>query len=73
MAGLTDGETDLTAELIATLRGPDRAIVVVEHDMDFVERIADRVTVLHEGRTLFEGAMADARQDRQVIDVYLGR
>ena len=47
--------------------------VVVEHDMDFVERIADRVTVLHEGRTLFEGAMADARRDPRVIDVYLGR
>jgi urea transport system ATP-binding protein len=73
VAGLTDAETERTAELIASLRGPDRAIVVVEHDMDFVERIADRVTVLHEGRTLFAGAMADARQDRQVIDVYLGR
>jgi urea transport system ATP-binding protein len=73
VAGLTDAETERTADLIATLRGPDRAIVVVEHDMDFVERIADRVTVLHEGRTLFAGAMAEARQDRQVIDVYLGR
>lgn len=73
VAGLTDAETDHTAELIATLRSPDRAIVVVEHDMDFVERVANRVTVLHEGRTLFAGTMADARRDRQVIDVYLGR
>ncbi len=56
-----------------SLRHPDRAIIVVEHDMDFVERIADRVTVLHEGRTLFEGSMAKARADARVVDVYLGR
>ena len=73
VAGLTDAETGRTAELVRSLRAPGRAIVVVEHDMDFVERIADRVTVLHEGRTLFEGAMADARRDPRVIDVYLGR
>jgi urea transport system ATP-binding protein len=41
--------------------------------MDFVEQIADRVTVLHEGRTLFEGSMANARTDERVVDVYLGR
>ncbi len=73
VAGLTDEETERTAALVRSLRRPDRAIVVVEHDMDFVERIADRVTVLHEGRTLFEGSMADARADARVIDVYLGR
>jgi urea transport system ATP-binding protein len=73
VAGLTDAETERTADLVRRLRAPDRAIVVVEHDMDFVERIADRVTVLHEGRTLFEGTMADARRDQRVIDVYLGR
>ena len=73
VAGLSDAETDRSAELLIRLRSPGRAIVVVEHDMDFVERVADRVTVLHEGRTLFEGAMADARRDPRVIDVYLGR
>ncbi len=51
VAGLTDEETERTAALVRRLNRPDRAIVVVEHDMDFVERIADRVTVLHEGRT----------------------
>lgn len=73
VAGLTDEETERTAELVRSLRAPQRAIVVVEHDMDFVERIADCVTVLHEGRALFGGSMADARQDERVIEVYLGR
>jgi urea transport system ATP-binding protein len=73
VAGLTDEETERTAALVRRLRAPGRAIVVVEHDMDFVEAIADRVTVLHEGRTLFEGSMARARADTRVVDVYLGR
>ena len=73
VAGLTDEETERTVALVRKLRRPDRAIVVVEHDMDFVEQIADRVTVLHEGRTLFEGSMQDARADARVVDVYLGR
>lgn len=73
VAGLSDEETERTAELVRSLRRPDRAIIVVEHDMAFVETIADRVTVLHEGRTLFEGSMAGARADKRVIDVYLGR
>ncbi|WP_020184733.1 ATP-binding cassette domain-containing protein [Methylopila sp. 73B] len=73
VAGLTDEETERTAALVKALRSPERAIIVVEHDMDFVERISDRVTVLHEGRTLFEGSMARARADAAVVDVYLGR
>ncbi|ADH91408.1 urea ABC transporter, ATP-binding protein UrtD [Ancylobacter novellus DSM 506] len=73
VAGLTDEETERTAALVRRLNRPDRAIVVVEHDMDFVERIADRVTVLHEGRTLFEGPMDKVRADAGVIEVYLGR
>lgn len=73
VAGLTDEETERTAALVRDLRRPDRAIVVVEHDMEFVEQVADRVTVLHEGKTLFEGSMANARADERVVDVYLGR
>lgn len=73
VAGMSDEETAQTAALVRTLRGADRSIVVVEHDMDFVERVADTVTVLHEGRTLFEGSMAAARVDPRVIEVYIGR
>ena len=73
VAGLSDRETARTADLVRSLRTPGRSIVVVEHDMDFVEQVADRVTVLHEGRTLFDGSMADARADARVIEVYIGR
>ena len=73
VAGLSDAETERTAALIRSLRRPDRAILVIEHDMAFVEAIADRVTVLHEGRTLYEGGMQGARADARVIEVFLGR
>ena len=73
VAGMSDEETEQTAALVQSLRDPRRSIVVVEHDMDFVERVADTVTVLHEGRTLFEGSMAAARADARVIEVYIGR
>eukprot|EP01037_Dinobryon_pediforme_P017493 gene17493-17689_t len=68
VAGLTDEETEKTAALIGRLKSFDRAIIVVEHDMDFVGQIADRVTVLHEGCTLFEGRMAQARLDERHYD-----
>jgi urea transport system ATP-binding protein len=73
VAGMTDAETAHTADLVRRLRAPDRAILVIEHDMAFVEEIADRVTVLHEGTPIFEGRMADARADARVREVYLGR
>lgn len=73
VAGMTDAETAHTADLVRRLRAPDRAILVIEHDMAFVEDIADRVTVLHEGAPIFEGRMADARTDPRVREVYLGR
>ena len=73
VAGMSDEETEQTALLVQSLRDPRRSIVVVEHDMEFVERVADTVTVLHEGHTLFEGSMATARADSRVIDVYIGR
>ncbi|MGU3468850.1 ATP-binding cassette domain-containing protein [Methylobacterium sp. C33D] len=73
VAGLSDSETAQTAALIRGLRRPDRAILVIEHDIAFVEAIADRVTVLHEGRTLYEGSMQGAREDARVIEVFLGR
>jgi urea transport system ATP-binding protein len=73
VAGMTDDETERTAELIGRLAAPDRAIVVVEHDMAFVDRIADLVSVLHEGQLLGEGSMDKVRNDPRVIQVYLGR
>jgi urea transport system ATP-binding protein len=72
VAGMTDDETMRSAELFLSLAG-EYTLVVVEHDMDFVARIADRVTVLHEGRVLAEGSMQQVQQDEQVIEVFLGR
>ena len=73
VAGMTEEETSKTAALVRNLRSPERSIMVIEHNMTFVETIADRVTVLHEGLPIFEGQMADARADAQVRQVYLGR
>jgi urea transport system ATP-binding protein len=73
VAGMTDHETARTVELIARLKSPARAVVVIEHDMDFVGEIADLVSVLHEGQLLGEGSMEKVRNDPRVIQVYLGR
>nr|WP_318381804.1 urea ABC transporter ATP-binding protein UrtD [uncultured Enterobacter sp.] len=71
-AGLTDAETEYIAELFRTLAG-QHSLMVVEHDMGFVEAIADHVTVLHQGQVLAEGTLRDVQNNEQVIDVYLGR
>ena len=71
-AGMTAQETQRTAELIQELNR-DHAIVVVEHDMAFVRRIAGSVTVLHQGRVLIEGDVAQVLGDPVVQDIYLGR
>jgi len=72
VAGMTDEETMKSAELFLTLRGK-YSVVVVEHDMDFVAKIAKTVTVLHEGSVLAEGSMEQVQSDERVIEVYLGR
>jgi branched-chain amino acid transport system ATP-binding protein len=71
-AGMSPAETERIAELIA---GLDRSltVLIVEHDMDVVFRLADRITVLHEGRVIAEGTPGEIRGDRQVHDVYLGK
>jgi urea transport system ATP-binding protein len=72
VAGMTDDETARTAELCVSLAGR-HSVVVVEHDMDFIARIARTVTVLHEGSVLAEGPMDVVQADPRVIEVYLGR
>ncbi len=75
VAGMTDEETERTAELFLSLEG-EHSLVVVEHDMKFVEQLTEgrkKVTVLHEGRVLAEGRLADVQANDQVVEVYLGR
>ncbi|MEQ1600675.1 MAG: urea ABC transporter ATP-binding protein UrtD [Methylophilaceae bacterium] len=72
VAGMTDHETERTAELLNSLAG-SHSIMVVEHDMDFVNSIARKVTVLHQGSVLAEGSMAQVQSNEEVIEVYLGR
>jgi len=71
VAGMTHAETERTAELMRNLAGK-HTIVVVEHDMEFVRSIARRVTVLHEGKVLADGPMAQIQADPRVVEVYLG-
>ena len=72
VAGMTDQETERTAELFLSLKGK-HSLVVVEHDMAFIKAISDTVTVLCEGAVLAQGPLAQVQADERVIEVYLGR
>ncbi len=71
-AGMSDEETGRTADLIRDLNA-NATIVVVEHDMQFIRRIARTVTVFHQGRILLEDTFAKVIENPVVRDVYLGR
>jgi urea transport system ATP-binding protein len=71
VAGMSAREREQTAELLKRI-AKGRSMVVIEHDMAFVKLIAQKVTVLHQGRMLAEGTMEEVQNDERVIDVYLG-
>ena len=71
-AGMSDEETHKTGELLLSLEGK-HSIIVIEHDMTFVRQIARKVTVLHQGHVLCEGAVDEVQNDERVKEVYLGR
>jgi len=71
-AGMTPSEREHTTSLLVEA-AKTRAVVVVEHDMEFVRRLNCRVTVLHEGAVLAEGSLDHVTANQDVIDVYLGR
>jgi urea transport system ATP-binding protein len=72
VAGMTDEETERTGRLLQDV-ARERAVLVIEHDMEFVRRIARTVTVLHEGSVLCEGSVDEIQKDERVLEVYLGR
>ena len=71
IAGMSAREREMTAELLQRIC-QNRAVIVIEHDMDFVKQIAHKVTVMHQGKILAEGSMDKVQNDPRVIDVYLG-
>lgn len=71
VAGMSASEREETGDLLKRIVG-DRIIVVIEHDMDFMRRYADFVTVMHSGKVLAEGTVAEIQADQQVQSVYLG-
>ncbi|HEY4485004.1 MAG TPA: urea ABC transporter permease subunit UrtC [Nitrospiria bacterium] len=72
VAGMTGREREQTGMLLEAI-ARTHSVLVIEHDMEFVRRIARRVTVLHEGTVLCEGTMSEVQSDPRVIEVYLGR
>lgn len=71
VAGMTPQEVENTAQILTDL-SKENAVVVVEHDMEFIRSIAKKVTVLHEGSVLAEGTMDAIQNNEKVRKVYLG-
>ncbi|WP_166845753.1 urea ABC transporter ATP-binding protein UrtD [Isoptericola sp. BMS4] len=71
VAGMTQAEREATGDLLRRI-GSQRVVVVVEHDMEFLRAFADSVTVMHQGRVLAEGTVAEVQRDPAVVEVYLG-
>jgi urea transport system ATP-binding protein len=72
VAGMTEIETKKTSELLINI-SKDRTVLVVEHDMNFIESLDVEVVQLNEGSVLTRGSMKNIKKNKQVIDVYLGR
>jgi urea transport system ATP-binding protein len=72
VAGMSGHERERTAELLKEIC-KKVAVVVVEHDMEFVRRLGVKVTVLHEGSVLAEGSIDEVSANERVVEVYLGR
>ncbi len=71
-AGMTTDETYATGEIIKII-AQTHSVVVIEHDMEFVKQIAQRIVVLHQGEKLAEGSVQEIQSNAKVIEVYLGR
>ena len=72
-AGLGGGDMDRLVEVLKGLRAEGLAIMLIEHHMDLVMELTDRITVLDQGQVLAEGNPAEIRNDPRVLEAYLGR
>lgn len=72
-AGMSPEETSGTARVLRDLNQTGLTIMVVEHDMSFVREVAQRVTVLHQGRVFADGPIDEVTARQDVRDIYLGR
>jgi branched-chain amino acid transport system ATP-binding protein len=71
MAGMSPAETHRAAELIRSLV-PSITVLLIEHDMDVVLGISDRITVMHQGRVIAEGSAGEIQSNSEVQEAYLG-
>jgi branched-chain amino acid transport system ATP-binding protein len=71
-SGLSRGERQLLTELLLGL-DRDITLILIEHDMDIALNVAERVTMMHDGRVIVEGTPAEIRANETVHDLYLGR
>jgi urea transport system ATP-binding protein len=71
VAGMTEGEVSKTVDILNELK-KIKTLIVVEHDMGFVRRIADVVTVMHMGSLLAKGSIEQIEKNQEVRNVYLG-
>lgn len=71
VAGMSAEEREETGDLLRRI-APGRTIVVIEHDMEFLRAYADFVTVMHAGKVLAEGTVAEIQANPTVQQVYLG-
>jgi branched-chain amino acid transport system ATP-binding protein len=71
-SGLSRGERQLLTDLLLAL-GRELTLIVIEHDMDVALRVAERVTMMHDGHVIVEGTPDEIRANQLVHDLYLGR
>lgn len=71
-AGMGTEETEFTAQLVKKINAQGMTVIFIDHDMNFVRRIAQRVTVLHYGKIFAEGSLAEIEKNEDVIRIYLG-
>jgi branched-chain amino acid transport system ATP-binding protein len=71
-SGLSRGERTLLTELLLALE-KKITLILIEHDMDVALRVAERVTMMHDGRVIVEGTPDEIRANELVHDLYLGR